>query len=152
MVSIQERIQIPIPLDTAFAYYAEFQNTAEWDPGVASSRKLTPGPLQAGDRYDVMSLFAGRKLPMTYEVISVDAPNRVTLRGVSSTGVALDDIRFEAVGEHSTRITWRLEFTLRGLAVLTEPFLKPLLNRLGKSAMRGIRESATRGLPLQAKS
>ncbi len=149
MVSIQEQIEIPVPLKQAFAYYAEFAHVAEWDPGVASSRKHIPGPLRAGDAYDVMSLFAGRKLPMSYQVTSLDAPNRVTLRGESSTGVAFDDIRFESIGEHSTRIIWRLEFKLRGIAVLSEPFLKPLLTRLGKAAMRGIKESAERGLPLK---
>jgi carbon monoxide dehydrogenase subunit G len=149
MVSIEEQVEIPVPLAQAFAYYAEYAHIQDWDPGVASSTKLTPGPLRPGDRYDVVSIFMGRKLPMTYEVESVDAPHRVVLRGTSATGVALDDIRFAAKDAHTTVITWGLELKLGGLGRLGEPFLQPVLRRLGREAMRGIRESAARGQPLR---
>jgi dehydrogenase/reductase SDR family protein 12 len=150
MVAIEERVEIPVPLAVAFAYYAEYAHIQEWDPGVASCVKQTPGPLRPGDRYDVVSLFFGRKLPMNYQVVSVDAPHRVVLRGTSETGVVLDDIRFTAKDAGTTVITWGLELKLSGLGRLGEPLLKPLLQRLGKEAMRGIRESAARGQPARA--
>lgn len=150
MVSIEERVVISIPLAQAFAYYAEYAHIADWDPGVATSRKLTAGPLKQGDRYDVVSLFFGRKLPMTYEVVSVEAPTRIVLRGVSATGVAVDDIRFAAVDATTTAVTWGLQLKLGGLGRLGEPFLKPMIRRLGQEAMRGIRESAARGQPMRA--
>ena len=109
MVSIAERVVIQVPLAQAFAYYAEYAHIADWDPGVATSRKLTTGPLKQGDRYDVVSLFLGRKLPMTYEVVSVEAPTRIVLRGTSATGVAVDDIRFSAIDATTTAITYDTE-------------------------------------------
>jgi len=150
MVSIEERVLIPVPLAQAFAYYAEYAHIQDWDPGVASSKKLTPGLLKRGDRYDVVSVFLGRRLPMTYEVVSVDAPQRVVLRGVSASGVAVDDIRFAARDAGTTEITWGLQLTLTGLGRFGEPLLKPVLRRLGREAMRGIRDSAARGQPLRS--
>jgi len=150
MVFIEERVEIRVPLEVAFAYYAEYAHIQDWDPGVASSVKTTPGPLRQGDRYDVVSRFFGRKLPMTYEVVSVAAPHRVVLRGTSASGLALDDIRFTAIDASTTAITWGLEFTPSGLGRLGEPLLKPMLRRLGRESMRGIRESAARGLLREA--
>ncbi len=149
MVSIEERVVIPVPLAPAFAYYAEYAHIAEWDPGVERSRKRTSGPLKAGDRYDVVSLFLGQKLPMTYEVINLDAPRQIVLRGVSATGVAVDDIRFRAIDATTTEITWGLTLTLSGLGRFGEPFMKPLLTRLGRATMRGLQASAAQGLPLR---
>lgn len=150
MVSIEERVVIKVPLAPAFAYYAEYDHIAAWDPGVERSRKLRPGPLTQGDRYDVVSLFFGQKLPMTYEVTRLDAPRQIVLRGESSTGVAVDDIRFRAIDATTTEITWGLTLTLLGLSRLGEPFMKPLLTRLGRATMGGIRASAARGQPLRA--
>lgn len=149
MLSIERNTTIRVPLDVAFSYFAEFAHTAAWDPGVVSSRKLTDGPLEPGDRYDVVARFGGRKLPMAYEVLSVDAPKRVVLRGKSSTSSVVDDIRFEPV-DGGTQITWRLDLTMRGPAKLAEPVLAPLLRRLARQAMEGIERAAWDGLPQQA--
>jgi hypothetical protein len=86
---------------------------------------------------------------MTYEVIGLDAPRRVVLRGASATGVAIDDIRFVVVDARTTEITWGLTFTLSGLGRLGEPLMKPLLKRLGRTTMQALQASAVQGLPLR---
>jgi dehydrogenase/reductase SDR family member 12 len=149
MITVEERVEIAVPRAAAFAYYAEYANIQDWDPGVDKSTKLTPGPLRVGDRYDVVSLFLGRRLPMVYEVVVLEAPQRVVLRGQGGTGVAVDDIRFDAKDDVTTVITWQLRLELSGLNRLAAPLLKPFVQRLGREAMGGIRTSAAQGLPLR---
>jgi hypothetical protein len=38
-----DAIDLPIPLEEAFDYVADFSRTAERDPGVAEAKRLTPG-------------------------------------------------------------------------------------------------------------
>jgi len=142
MIVVREEVVIPLGIEVAFDHFAEFENIASWDPGVFSSRKVRPGPLRVGDVLEVISVFAGRKIPMRYEVLSMDRPVSISLQGVASTGTALDKIQLESVDQSHTRITWHLEFRLKGLARLSEPLVRQLMNRLGKATMRGMLESA----------
>lgn len=150
MLSVQRSTTIDLPLDVAFDYFADFANTASWDPGVVQSTQQGRGPLAAGVRYTILARFGGRKLPMVYEVLSVDAPHRIVLEGRSATSTARDDIRFEDV-DGRTKITWRLEVSLLGLAALAEPVIKPLVDRLAKDAIDGIETAAWEGLPQRAR-
>ena len=43
MIRLQETIEVARPIDEAFFYASDFSNIAQWDPGVAESRKTTPG-------------------------------------------------------------------------------------------------------------
>jgi hypothetical protein len=52
--------------DSAFDYMADFANAAEWDPGIAESRRLTPAPTQVGIRFDVIALFRDRRQRFEY--------------------------------------------------------------------------------------
>ncbi len=149
MANVVGTATIATPLREAFSYFAEFANIAEWDPGVVSSTKRGSGRLAVGGTYDVVSRFAGRSIPMIYEVTMLDAPNRICLRGVSDSGQADDDIRFESVAEGTT-ITWRLTFAPRGIAHLARPVLGVLLRRLARATMDGMREAALAEAPMRA--
>jgi len=148
MANVEGTAHIATPLREAFSYFAEFANIAEWDPGVISSTKRGSGPLVVGDTYDVVSRFAGRSIPMIYEVTMLDAPNRICLRGISESGQADDDIRFESVAE-GTKITWRLNFAPRGIAHLARPVLGVLLRKLARATMDGMREAALAEAPMR---
>ena len=37
-------IEVPKPLEEAFAYLSDFSTTREWDPGVVEAEPLVPGP------------------------------------------------------------------------------------------------------------
>jgi hypothetical protein len=41
-----DAMDLPIPLEEAFDYLADFSRTAEWDPGVAEAKRLTPGAVR----------------------------------------------------------------------------------------------------------
>jgi hypothetical protein len=63
-----DAIDLPIPLEEAFDYLADFTTTAEWDPGVAEAKGLTPGAVRLGSRFRVSVSFLGRRIPLEYRI------------------------------------------------------------------------------------
>ena len=41
MIRLRETIEVARPIDEVFAYVSNFGNAAQWDPGVAESRKAS---------------------------------------------------------------------------------------------------------------
>ncbi len=41
MTRLHERIKTTLPIEAAFDYVADFANAQEWDPGVASARRIS---------------------------------------------------------------------------------------------------------------
>lgn len=139
MISIQHSVATARPRPEVFAYVADFEKVAEWDPGIASARRVT-GDGGVGTRYEIGARFAGRVVPMTYEVVEHSAPGRITLRGTSGGVDAVDDIRFvEAAG--GTRVDYRADFTLRGALRFAAPLLRPLFRRVGRRAIDGLQRA-----------
>ena len=57
-----DAIDVPLGIEDAFDYLADFSRTAEWDPGVASASLLTGGPPRLGVRTPRASRHDGRQL------------------------------------------------------------------------------------------
>jgi carbon monoxide dehydrogenase subunit G len=140
MTVLKEGLEVNRPLEEVFAFVGDFANAERWDPGVASSRALTEGPVRVGSRYELIVVFNGRRLPMTYAVTAYEPLHRVELRGTGSTVKALDDIRFEAT-ENGTRIRYTADLRLRGPFRLGEPLLRSKFEQTGRRAMEGMREA-----------
>ena len=122
---------------------ADFTKVAEWDPGIRSSVRVA-GDGGVGTRYEVGATFAGRVVPMTYEVIEHAAPARIVLRGLAATVEAVDAISFEDLPGGGTRVVYRADFTLKGGLRYFGFLMKPLFGRLGRKAIGGLREALNR--------
>jgi carbon monoxide dehydrogenase subunit G len=140
MTVLKEELVVDRPLEEVFVFIGDFANAERWDPGVASSRALTEGPVGVGSRYALTVVFNRRRLPMTYEVTAYESPRRVELHGTGSTVRALDDIRFEPT-ERGTRIRYTADLRLRGPLRLGEPLLRSRFEEVGRRAMEGMREA-----------
>jgi dehydrogenase/reductase SDR family protein 12 len=145
MIRLHETIEVPRPIDEVFAYTADFGNIAQWDPGVADSRKTSPGAVAAGTAFDLRLRFGPRSIPMRYVVREIDPPRRVLLEGNSDSVHALDEIRF-APTTGGTRIDYTADISLRGALRRVEPWLRGALERVGRNAVRGL-EAALAGPP-----
>jgi len=137
MITIQETVTTPRPRPDVFAYVADFTKAAEWDPGIRSAVRVA-GAGGVGTRYEVEATFAGRVVPMTYEVIEHTAPTCIVLRGGAATVEALDTIAFEEAPEGGTRVVYRADFTLKGRLRSVGFLMKPLFRRLGRKAIGGL--------------
>jgi hypothetical protein len=143
MITIRETVATPCPRPEVFAYVADFTKAAEWDPGIRSSVQVS-GDGGVGTRYEVGAAFAGRVVPMTYEVIELAAPTRIVLRGQAGTVATVDSISFEDLPGGGTRVVYRADFTLKGALRYFGFLMRPLFGRLGRRAIGGLGEALHR--------
>lgn len=145
MIRLEDSITVSRPIEEAFAYVADFETVAEWDPGVQAAERQTPGVEGVGAAYRVVATFRGREIPMTYETVEHDPPHRVVLVGEGANIHARDAITFEAVDATTTRITYQAEFKLRWPWRLLEPFLRGTFRRLGDAGLQGMQRALDGG-------
>ncbi|MGZ8782132.1 MAG: SRPBCC family protein [Gaiellaceae bacterium] len=136
---VSEQIDVTRPAADAFRYAAEFEHTAEWDPGIAESRRLTDGPVRVGTQFDVVALFRGKRQRFLYTVTELDDGRRIVLAGDGEKATSVDEITVEPKGDGS-RISYTAEIKVKGIARLAEPLLKPMLAKTAKEALDGLEQ------------
>ena len=137
MAVLTEHIATTLGIDEAFAFVADFANSEQWDPGVASSVRVNPGPVGVGARYRLGIRMNGRVTPMEYAVTQFDAPRRVVLTGTGSGVYAIDDIAFESTAD-GTAITYIADIRLRGVLRLLAPLAGGSLRKIAQNAKAGM--------------
>jgi len=152
MAHYSATIEVPVAITEAFDYLAEFSSTQEWDPGVSEAEMLTPAPVGLGSKFRVVASFAGRKLPLTYEITAFDRPHRVTVRAENGSTVSEDTITFttpDRSGEPADdpsddpgeRVTVRYEadLQLKGVFKVLAPVMGRSFDGIGDRAAAGLR-------------
>jgi carbon monoxide dehydrogenase subunit G len=134
---LHERIETPVSIEAAFAYIADFTNSREWDPGVATAERLDGGPVGVGAHYRLGVRLGGRIAPMDYRISVFESPTRVVLIGSGSGVSAVDDIAFEAHGS-GTRIDYTADIRLGGWLRFAQPFLGGAFAKLARNAADGM--------------
>jgi carbon monoxide dehydrogenase subunit G len=140
MTTLRERITTPLPIADAFAYVADFANSQEWDPGVATAERIDGGPLGVGARYRLGIRRGSRVTPMEYEISVFEPPHRVVLVGSGSGVSAVDDIRFSESGG-GTSVDYTADIRLRGLLRLAEPFMGRTFEKIATQAADGMQRT-----------
>jgi carbon monoxide dehydrogenase subunit G len=140
MTRLHETIQTALPIADAFAFIADFANAQHWDPGVATSERIDPGPMGLGARYRLGVRLAGRVAPMEYRITTYEPTSRVVLTGSGSNVDAVDEIRFEQVGG-GTRIDYTADITLGGWMRVIQPFAGGAFERVAKAALGGMQRA-----------
>jgi len=144
MIRLRETVEVARPIDDVFSYVSNFGNAAQWDPGVAESRKASRGPIGVGSAFELRVRFGPRSIPMAYAIREFERPRRVLLEGKSDSVHALDDIAFAAT-PRGTRITYTADISLLGALSVVEPLLKGALDRVGKKAVAGLQSALSGG-------
>lgn len=142
MARYVDAIDLPIPIEEAFDYLADFSRTAEWDPGVCQARRLTRGKIRLGSRFEVTVSFLGRRIPLEYRITEFERPSRLVLTGGDSSLRSIDEITFVS-RRGGTRVSYEARLELVGIRRLADPALDLLLRRIGRLAVRGLRERLT---------
>lgn len=141
-----DAIDLPVPIEQAFDYLADFSRVAEWDPGVSAARRLTRGSIGLGSRFRVDVAFLGRRIPLEYRISEFERPSRLVLTGGDASIRSVDEITFVS-RQGGTRVTYDARVELAGLHRVVEPILALFFQRIGRVAMRGLRERvATAGV------
>jgi len=136
-VRYHREIEVPVASEDAFAYLSDFANAAEWDPGIAESRRLTPGPTAVGSRFEVIAMFRGNRQRFEYVVTELEGDRRVALRGDGEKATSDDVITVTSAGAGS-RIGYTADLRLKGVYRVAEPFLGSTFRRMGDDALDGL--------------
>jgi carbon monoxide dehydrogenase subunit G len=135
---LRKEIEVGRSVADVFDYVADFSNAAEWDPGIAEATKVTDGPVRMGSEFDVVALFRGKRQRFHYVVTDFEQERRVVLTGDGDRAQSVDEISFEPAGDGS-RITYMVDFRLRGIYRPAGPLLMPVLSRMGDHALAGLK-------------
>ena len=146
MARFIDAIDLPISIEDAFDYLADFSNSAQWDPGVASARRLTTGDICLGSRFEVAASFLGRQVPLEYEITAYERPYRLVLTGANSSVRSIDEITF-ASRPGGTRVSYEARLELKGILAIADPMLDLLFQRIASVAARGLRERVANEFP-----
>jgi len=139
MARYVDAIDLPVPIEQAFDYLADLSQTDEWDPGVDEAWRLTSGEIQLGSRFQVIVSFLGRRIPLEYEITEFERPTRLVLNGSDASLRSVDEITF-VPRPGGTRVTYEARLELLGIRRLADPLLDLLFQRIGRRAVRGLRE------------
>lgn len=153
MIKLDRATTVRRPLPEVVAYFADFGNAEEWDPGTRTCTRIDHGPVEVGARWRNVSEFRGRDTELEYTLDRLEAA-RVTFVGRNKTVRSVDDISFESDGSvepPATRISYHAEFTFQGLAKLAQPLVKRSLDRLGDETIEQINQ-VLGGVPEQRRA
>ena len=139
MTTIRETITTTLDREAAFAYVADFDQQAEWDPNTVSSRRLDEGPLGLGSRFALDVRMGSRVAPMEYRITELDPPRRVVLEGEGSRVWSRDEITFSGSPGDGTRVDYVATIELRGWLSLIQPLLGRAFAAIGRGAADGMR-------------
>lgn len=124
----------------AFAYVADLDNFAEWDPGVRKATQVVGSGPGLGSAYDITVAGIGRDLVLRYEITSYEEPFRAVARAESPLLTSVDEISVEPAPDGSI-VTYDAELTLNGLVGAFDPFLRLVFGRIGDRAAAGLIEA-----------
>lgn len=145
MARYRTDVTTPAGPRAAFAFMADFTNAADWDPGIRRATRVDTGPLRVGSAFDVTAEYAGREITLRYEVEELVEPDRVVLRGETSTFTSIDTITVRGAGDGAV-VTYDADVRMRGPLKLLDPLVHLGFQRVGDKAAAGLREHL-RSLP-----
>jgi carbon monoxide dehydrogenase subunit G len=140
MATYTGTLTIFAPAADVFAYLATFTNAQEWDPGTTRSSLLTPEPIGAGSRFEVVAEALGRKIPLIYTISRYEPDRRVVFDVQGSHLKGTDDITVEA-SENGTKMTYRATLRFTGWQSVVNPVFGFAFQRIGDRALKGLRRS-----------
>ncbi len=144
MARYRTTIESKASADDAFDLICDFARITEWDPGVVSGKQIDAGPITVGTTFEVVSAFGPRRIPLTYEVLEWDRPNRAVLQAVTRDFTSYDVISVDDLAGSGSELTYDATLRLHGPRKLFEPALAASFVVIGRRAESGIRKALKR--------
>jgi carbon monoxide dehydrogenase subunit G len=124
-------VRINRPAAEVFAYVADLETAVEYVPSLVSMRKVSPGEIGVGARYEEVVEMGGRNGDGTLEVTEYDAPRLFAHRGQGGPVSFTARFIVEPDGEDACSFTHEYSVKLSGFA---GKLIAPLVNRTVKSS------------------
>lgn len=144
-LTLTRQLLLPRPLGDVFRYLADFSTIEQWDPGVFSADKVTPGAPAIGSRFALMLNVLGRQVPMHYQLTQLAAPSPASpetallvLRGEGEGFAATDTLALRARGAEQTCLDYKAVLDVGNTPGWMTPLLSLWGRRLADHAMTGL--------------
>ena len=146
MANYVTSVASPWSAQRAFAYLANLENFAQWDPGVKSSVAVTGSGPGLGAAWDVTVGGIGRDITLRYVITALEADRCVKVRARTST---LDsfDVMTVTPTETGCVVVYDATLVTTGALKVVSPLLALVFRRIGDRAAEGLRSvlDATNG-------
>lgn len=130
-------VRTPMPPAEAFAYMADLNNFARWDPGVDGVEQVEGAGPGAKSVFDVSVKAVVGTMTLRYESTRYEPTTLVVARAESSTLTSLDTITVHPDGTGAV-VTYEAELTLNGVLRFADPLLGLAFGRIGGRAADGL--------------
>ena len=147
MIALEKTIETVRPIEQVFRYVSDFANIEQWDPGVASSRRTSPGGVKENATFDLVLRYGFGKIPMTYRMTTFVPNEKVVLTGAGQSFTVTDTIEFLPAGR-GTRINYRAVIDLDQPGPARKKIISLLVSRLGQKAVDGLSAALNRSFPV----
>lgn len=125
--------------EAAFDFVADLRNLEAWDPGVRKSVQVIGDGVGPDSAYDV-TIASPPGMTLRYETSAIDRPRSVTLIARTTFFTSVDVITAVDDGDGSI-VTYDATLTLNGPLGLADLVLRPVFQRIGDKAAKGLRRS-----------
>lgn len=143
MARYLETIATTLAQDAAFAYLANLEHFADWDPGVRSSVLVRGDGPALGSAYDVTVNGVGRPMTLRYEIVAYEPPGRLVIDARTRTLRSVDTITVQAQGVGAL-VTYEATLWFDGLMRVANPVLAPFFHRIARRGGEGLRQALAR--------
>ena len=143
MARFLTRIESNLSQPDAFAYMADFANARVWDPSVSEAKRVGDAPVGLGSQFDLIARFAGRDVPLRYEIVVFELPQQVVLEAKRPGFVSRDTISVEASGAGSV-VRYDAILAFSGVGRLFDPVVQLIFRRVGANATAGMKAALNR--------
>jgi carbon monoxide dehydrogenase subunit G len=131
-------VRTPMTPAEAFAYMADLDNFAEWDPGVDRVEQIEGDGAGPDAAFDVVVKLPVGTMTLRYDTIAFDdSSTTMTAFAQNAWLTSEDTITVVADGDGSI-VTYDAELKLKGLLRLSDPLLGLTFNQIGDRAAAGL--------------
>ena len=123
MKRVERSARIGAPPEEVFAYLADLDNVAEWQTGVISAERTSPGEMGVGTTVQVVRELMGQRIAAPLTVTEYDPPRRMVIGSEVSGVKARAELDIAPAGDGATDLSFAME--IRGSMLTT--FMEPMI-------------------------
>jgi len=138
MIDVQTEILISAPIEKVFEYSSKPENAPFWYVNIKSVEWVT-GSMGVGSRVAFIANFLGRKLAYVYEIVELLVNKKLVMRTAEGPFPMETTYTWQAIDDHTTRMTLRNRGIPKGFSKLFAPFMKMMMRKANEKDLRKLK-------------